>query len=259
MTVVTLDAIIRNLLMKRGYSFHWYIRFAVYAKDCLRILSEDDLQVMNTVKLPVDANTNAVDLPDDYMDYVRIGIETGQTVKPLVETSKINALVARDSTFTPTTYSAITSTNANNVLYYGSLYPYYWNTVFWNSYGEFTGRLFGFGAGAEDDTFGVFPERNQIQLTEKLSVTNIILQYISDGMNSDAATQITPYAYETIDAYILWQMKEHSRTYSDGEAERARQLYINERLILRARKSDLTKERLLRSLQKATYASPKSL
>jgi hypothetical protein len=259
MTTISLDAIVRNFIMKRRYSFHWYMEFLVYATECLRELSMDDLKVVNTMKLAVDSNTNAVDLPHDYMDYIEVGIQTGQTLKPLVETDKINPLVARTSNFTPTTYGELSAAATNNVLYYGSLYPYYWNTVFWNSNGEFTGRLFGFGAGGEDDVFSVFPERNQIQLSERLSLSYIVLRYISDGMNSDAATQISPYAYQTISNYIYWQMKEHTRTYSDAEAERARQLYINERLILRARLSDLTTEKLKRAFQKATYSSPKSM
>lgn len=257
MTNISLDATTRNFLVKRGYSFHWYIQCLVYATECLRELSMDDLKVVNTKKLPVDPNTNAVELPDDYLDYCDIGIEVGQLVKPLVETDKINPIVARNSTFAPTTYSQNATDAAGNVIYYGALYPYYWNTVFWNDYGEFTGRLFGYAGGNQDDTFSVFPQRNQIQLSETLSCTNIILQYISDGMDSDAATQITPYAYDTISSYILYQLKENSRTYSEGEAARARQLYIDARLILRARMSDLTVERLKRSIQKATYASPK--
>lgn len=245
--------------MKRGYTIHWWVQFMVYAKDCLRTLSEDDLRVVNTKKLPVDSNTNAVDLPNDYLDYISIGTEVGQLLKPLVETDSINPLIARTSDFTPTTYGAAGLENSNNIIYYGSLSPYYWNTVFWNDYGEFTGRIFGFGAGTQDDVFSIFPERNQIQLSEKLSCTHIVIRYISDGMNSDAATQISPYAYETIDAFIMWQMKLNTRTYSAGEAEMAKQAYIDERRILRARLSDLTKEKLKRLFQRASYASPKSL
>lgn len=258
MTVVTLDAIVRNFIMKRKYTIHWYMEFLVYATEALRELSMDDLKVVNTVKLPVDTNTNAVNLPNDYLDYVEVGVEAGQTVKPLVETDKINPLVARTSDFTPTTYNSIQS-NLTNQIFYGSLYPFYFNTVVWNDYGEPMGRIFGLGAGIQDDVFSVFPGRNQIQLTEKISVDHILLQYISDGMNSDAATQITPYAYQTISNYIMWQMKENSRTYTDNEAERAKDLYVEERLKLRGRLSDLTSERLKRLFQRATYASPKSL
>lgn len=258
MTVVTLDSIVKNFIMKRRYTIHWWIEFMVYGKDCLRLLSEDDLKVVNTTKLTVDQNTNAVELPNDYLDYVNVGVECGQNIKPLVETNKINPLVARTSDLTPTTYGEAATTTTNQI-FYGTLYPFYYNTVYWNDYGEPMGRLFGLGAGVQDDVFSIFPERNQIQLTERISIDHIILQYISDGMNSDAATQITPYAYDTIDAYIMWQMKENTRTYSAGEAERAKQEYINQRLILRARMSDLTTERLKRLFQRATYAAPKSL
>jgi len=257
MTTVTLDQIVRNFIMKRGYTIHWWCPFMIYSKDCLRILSEDDLKVINTVKLPVDTSTNAVELPNDYLDYVNVGVQCGQNVKPLVETDKINPLVAMTSTFTPTTYGSIQS-NTTNQVFYGGLYPFYYNSVMWNDYGEPIGRLFGLGAGVQDDVFSIFPERNQIQLTEKISVDHIILQYISDGMNSDAATKINPYAYETIDAFICYQMKSNTRTYSQGEAELAKQEYITQRQILRARMSDLNSETFTRLLQRATYGAPKS-
>lgn len=259
MTTVSLDAVIRNFIMKRGYTFHWYIQFAVYASECLRELSMDDLHVVNTVKLPVDQDTNEATIPDDYQDYVKVGVQAGQYVRPLIETQGLNQLQARTSDFTPTTYGQLTTDNPQNIIYYGTLYPFYWNTVAWNDYGEPTGRFFGLGAGSQDDTFTVIKSRNVIKVTENLSTDHIILQYIGDGTSSDAATQIDPYAFMTISNYIMYQMKENSRTYSDNEAERARQLYINERLILRARLNGLTTEVFKRAMQKGTAAAPKSL
>lgn len=258
MTTVTLDQITRNFIMKRGYTIHSWIQFMIYARDCLRTLSSDDLKVINTCKLPVDQTTNAATLPNDYLDYCQVGVQVGQMVKPLVETDKINPLIARDSDFEPTSYGQL-AVDSNNQIFYGSLYPFYYNMTVWNDYGEPTGRLFGLGAGVQDDVFSIFPQRNEIQLTERLATDHIILEYISDGTSSDAATKITPYAYETIDAYIMWQMKANTRTYSAGEAEQARQLYINERQILRARMSPLTTEVMIRLLQRANYGSPKSL
>lgn len=259
MTTVSLDSIVRNMIMKRKYTIHWWVEFMVYAIDCLRTLSEDDLKVISTQIISIDQSTMAGELPDDYQDYVLVAVKAGQNLKPLVETNKISPIVNRTSDFTPTLYANSQSTSGNQI-YYGTLYPFFWNTVAWNSYGEPTGRFFGLGAGSQDDVFSIFPERNQIQLTENLlGCTEVIMQYIGSGMNADAATQITPYAFETIDAFIMYQMKENSRNYSDAEAERARQLYIAERQILRARMSDLTTERLKRAMQKATYSSPKSL
>ncbi len=257
MTTVTLDAIVRNFILKRRYTIHWYLEFIVYAKDCLRNLSEDDLQVINTKLLPVNSY-NVVDLPADFLDYTLVGVQVGQNVKPLVETSKINRMINRNSDLEPIKYSE-TQVNTNNQIYYGALYPFYLHTVYWNEYGEPTGRLYGMGAGVQDDVFSIFPERNQIQLTENMTVDNIVLEYISDGMNADAATRITPYAYDTIDAYILWQMKCNTRTYGAGEAEYAKQEYIDQRKILRARLNPMTIEMWKRLFQRATYAAPKSI
>lgn len=256
-SVVTLDSIVRNFILKRRYTLHWYLELLVYSKDCLRILSNDDLKIIKTRLLKVNNNYNACDLPDDYQDYVQVGIKVGQNIKPLVETDKINPIINRNSSFTPIKYNE-SAVDPNSQVYYGALYPFYWHTVSWNDYGEFTGGIYGSGAGVQDDVFSLPPGRNQIQLTENMTVDYIVLQYISDGMDSDAATQITPYAYETISAYIMWQMKANTRTYSAGEAAAAKQEYVDERKILRARMSDLNTETFTRLLQRATYGSPKS-
>ena len=44
----------------------------------------------------------------------------------------------------------------------------------------------------------------------------------------------------------LKTLKESTRTYSEGERERAKQEYITQRQILRARMSDLTMEKIKR-------------
>lgn len=256
MTTVTLDAIVRNFIVKRQYTIHWYVPFIVYAKDCLRQLTEDDLLLINTKLLPVN-DYNAVDLPADFLDYTMVGVKVGQNVKPLVETNKINPMINRNDDLEPIRYDE-SPVGDNEQIFYGQLSPFYWSTVFWNQWGEPTGRLFGLGAGATCDTFSVFPERNQIQLTESLSVDNIVLEYISDGMNADAATRISPYAYDTIDAYIKWQMMCNTRTYSLGEQEYAKQEYIDQRKILRARLNPMTIEMWKRVFQRGTYAAPKS-
>lgn len=255
MTTVTLDAIVRNCLLRKRYPIHFYLDFMVYAVRCLAELSLDDLKVINTKILPVNSY-NAVDLPNDYLDYVTVGIKSGQNIKPLVETTKINSLTDKDSNFASVSYNS-TDNNSDLQLYYGYSYPFFWHTVSWNQFGESIGRMFGFGAGIQDDVFRVVPERNQIQLTENLSVTEIVLEYVSDGMSSDSATRITPYAYETIAAYINWQVKENSRSYGLGDRQVAQQEYIAQRKILRARLSDLTPEVLRRIIQKNSFGSPR--
>ena len=129
--------------------------------------------------------------------------------------------------------------------------------VRYNDYGENIGRSFGFGAGHQEDTFQIFKERNQIQLDQTYSVENIVLQYVSDGQEADAATQIDPYAIKTIQAYIGWQTRENNRNYNMGERQMAQNEYVRERKILRARKADWSVEKIKRIVQKNSQASPK--
>jgi len=259
MTVVSLDSIVRNVLMQRQYPLHWYIQFLVYARNCLQEISMDDLYVVNTKLLPVNA-VNAVDLPPDFLDYVKVGVQVGQTIRPLVEDNGINRLTKLNSNFEPVPYLQAESSDPSEVqqqnLGYSPNFFNYWYTINWNLYGENIGRYFGGNAYA--DTFSLIRERNQIQLHEKLNIDYLYLEYVSNGMNTNAATMITPYAFATIEAFILWKLKEHSRTYSIGERQIAEQQYIQQRKILRARISSLTISELKRIVNKNIYAAPKS-
>lgn len=262
MTTASLDFIVKNYLLKRGYPLHWYMQFMVYAADCLREITFDDLRVINTKILPVDQTINAADLPEDYQDYVTVGVMIGQRIRPLVPTSTLNPLVNLDvdQNYTPQEWQDNTTPPESNQdqLYYGALPYAQWFTVHYNDYGENIGRFFGLGAGYQEDTFQIIPQRNQIQLDQNFSVDNIVLQYVSDGQSADAATQIDPYAIRTIQAYIEYQMKAHNRSYTMGERQLAENNYVKERKILRARKADWSVEKIKRIVQKNTMGAPKS-
>jgi hypothetical protein len=261
MVVYTLDSIIRNYLMRRGYSLHCYIQGLVYGAAGLRELTLDDIQIVNTKLLPIDVNTSEVMLPSDYVNWVEVGCQVGQKVRPLVPDDKINSLPTYTSSYTQTTYTQqLQNVQSNNILLYNYLLPLFWNTVTWNDYGENIGRLFGWGNSGASDTFKVIKERNVIKVNEDLMLQQgtIVLRYISDGQSADASSQIPSEAYDTLNKYIAWQYKENSRSYSEGEKERARQQYLDARDVLRGRMNDLTPEKVLRIFQKNYLAAARS-
>ena len=55
----------------------------------------------------------------------------------------------------------------------------------------------------------------------------------------------------------MWQHKEHNRTYSANQRMIAKQEYLQNRAVLRARKSDLTLNVLKRIINKESIGSPK--
>jgi hypothetical protein len=256
MVTVSLDSIVRQTLMKKGYPMHYYIQFIVYARECLRELTYDDLQCFNEKLIPINSN-NAFQIPNDYVDYVTVGIPFGQGVRPLVEDKKMTSLSNYDSDLNVIPYSTDTTVDTSSILPYNGLSLGNWYTTHFNSYGENIGRFFG-SRGGYVDTFKVIPSKNEIQLNEALTGFDYAyVKYLSNGADSGSSTTIDPYAEQTISSYIMWQHKEQNRTYGISERQIAKQEYTNQRQIFRARKSGVTLEVLKRIINRNSYAAPR--
>lgn len=251
MNVISLDTIVKNILLKRRYSLHWYLDFLVPAKDCLREISFD--LPVNTVRYKVlNLNSNnALDIPNDYVDYCRLSVRQGIYLVPLVEDNSLDLVPNYDSNFDIQPYAtgiaSSTGDPAQTIYYNGYLSPYWW-VYNWNVFGENLGRQFG-GVGTLPDTFRINKARNEIKVNENLANTEYVLEYIGNGLDADSATHIDAYCQSTIEAYCMWVFKENNRTYGAGESQMARQQYITEFEILRARLSDLTIDRMKRIVQ----------
>jgi len=328
MKFTTLDTVVKGYLLQKKYPIHFYIDFLVYASRCFEEIHMDSIANIRTARIPVN-DYNAARLPDDYMDWTKIGVENGQFVKPLIQRTMnrrnnytINGIISSftltggagytDGTYTGTPLTggfgtgaaanitvaggkvtAVTMTagqdyaegdvltgltggtgffiTVNSVVgsdkipfpnnqinpptdnFFARCYGYYLN---YNDHMEYTGKDYGAKINRAD-SFDVFPERNEIQLNNNLGADFIILEYISDGSEIDNATQITPYAKSTLEAYINWKVKENSRSYGEGERQRAEQLFIKEHKRLRARMSNLTLNDIRASIYKNSSGAPK--
>lgn len=260
MVTISLDQIIRNVLQRRQYSLHWYLPFAIYAKDCLRQLVEDDLRVLNTKVITIDINTGLGELPNDYLDYSMVGIRSGQAIIPLVEADTSDGLVNYNSDWEITKFnsrdSATTEIVGNANLLYGPYGFSQWLTTHYNNFGQNAGRFY--GGIAYYDTFKILKPLNKIKLNETLSFREVVMVYISNGMDSNVATRLDPYCQDTIEAYILFQYKANTRSYGLGERQLAEQEYITQRKILRSRMSDLSLSKLRRIVNRNSFGSPKT-
>lgn len=224
--------------MQYGYPIHYYLQFLKYGADALREMTFDSMRVVNTVRLPV-SDYKSVVLPCDFVDWIKVGYESGQYIVPLVAQDAINRLNKFDDAGAKTTFGDASDTIDT------ILWPVGYQTYF-NNYGEWMGGVFGHGAGYQGDTFKFLPERNEIQLNEALALTEIVLEYVSDGQTSTASTRIDPYAQSSIEAYIDWKYKSHSTRFGPGEVNIARAEFYNQHRIYRARKNPLTPEKIKR-------------
>ena len=253
-----LDMIIRNVLLRCGYSMHWYMDALVYAKDILRQLALDDARYVSARKIAVTQPGNYVNLPCNCVDVTKVGLEVGQLIKPLAQRDGINNLHAYDSAGAITDYTQLPSaTSAEGFFTYGWPSNLVWGMVDFNEYGETTGRFYGIGSGSEWDSYKLLPERGQIQLSESIVTDYLYIEFIDDGLGCDAATKVDPYAQDVIEAYILWQFRLHNRTAGASEVVMRKTEYDSQRQIYRARLDPLTYNDIKRILQRAYYAAPK--
>ena len=252
MSFTNLDTIVKGLLIERGYPIHYYMQFLYLSSRAYEELHFDSLGNVKTISIPINSY-KAVPIPCDFMDWVKVGIPNGQFVRPLSSREGLTSLNNFDSSGNKVSYSSKTVVDSlffDNRIFAGA-------QTFYNENGEFTGRLFGIGAGDNVNTFKYIPERNEFQLHEGIVADNIILQYISDGSSIDNATMITPYAKAGIEAYIVWKMKAASRAYGEGERAEAKRQFDLQHRLLRARKNELTKDKIFSIVRKHTHGSIK--
>jgi len=233
-----LGSIVKGFLINKGYTLHWYVQCLKYASDCLAILSADDLQIINSIVL-TPTPYNALKIPDDCIDWIRLGIENGQYVKPLVQTNGFNRTLNYDGNGNPQPWPQLEE-GINTVAYFGIPYlTYYVNS--YNSRGENIGGLYGFRTDGSPYIFQVIEERNEIQLDSALAYSKYVLDYLSDGRSSTAASRIPVYAEPVLRAYMDWQLDENNRSVPSGEKNRKFNFYASSRVILRGEKNDMTK------------------
>jgi hypothetical protein len=247
MKFYNLDMVVRSMLLDKRYSLHWYVDFLAYAIDCVRDINLFHSGAVNSKLLKVSQSLT-VDLPCDYVDYIRVGMVNGAYVKPLVRGNTLNRIPNYGADGKEIKYDDIRD------IYLGT-WTTMWYENYMNDYGERVGRMFNYDYNG--DTFEVVKERNVIQLNPEIgNVANIVLDYISDGLDSDAATKVDPYHIKYIKSYIDWQHKLHSRQYSLGERQEAKNICEMELRKIRAVSDPMTIEDVKRSFRRnhtATY------
>lgn len=245
------DAIVRRTLLEKGLPLHWYLEFMVHATACIRELSFDTLQIINTLQLPVNSY-NSVDLPDDFVDDLGLSIPCGGRLIAVPKDDSISPLRYHDDTgaYVP---PVTQSNNINGQTFFGYTAGaiWYWNI---NDYGEPTGRFFGARGASDINGYNVVKERRQIQLSGTFTSDTVVLSYISDGQRADNATQIDVQAHACIQAFINWK---RNASADMKDAPEARTFY-NEKRLLRARLSTLTKTDIIQVLRRSYSAAIKN-
>ena len=234
-----------------------------YALRGIREISFDIQKRIKSLKLSVNASNDTVELPDDFVDYTKIGIIGGDgliyvfaenknqstPMKYKTDSAGNNIDSDSDGVFDRVDAKTEGSTRASlsdhesysfrNFLYEGNI-----------------GRAYGIGGGQYSGEFRINNEQNRIELYSTAGYSEVVIEYIADEARSSNPS-IHVYAENALRSYIYYRLIERKANVPNVEKSRARQEYYNERRLANARLKSFTKEEAFKTIRKNFKQSPK--
>jgi hypothetical protein len=194
------DEVMNDLNETSRYDFKRYLQWAIRGFNKLNMLH------LNTVETYVSrvSSINTIDLPDDYIDYYRIGYVYDSYIYEITRNDDITMVM------TESCGEEVADTNLTDAMPIVNLT--------W--------------IGAPNRTFDVGEFRydranNRLILKGQYTDVDIVVEYKSSGVRLDGRTYIPLIAKETLIAFVHWQ-----RTEFDGESDvkvlRAKQRFQEE-------------------------------
>lgn len=234
-----------------------------YALRGVREMGFDIAKKIKSLKLEVNKTNSTVELPDDFVDYTKIGIvgsdglvyvfgenkNQNMAMKYLLDSSENRVDSNNDGVYDRVdaktegvgraSISDFESYTFRNFLYEGNI-----------------GRAYGIGGGKYSGEFRINNEQNRIELYSTAGYSEVIIEYIADEARSECPS-IHIYAENALRSYIYYRLVERKANVPASEKGRARQEYYNERRLANARLKSFTKEEALKTIRKNFKQSPK--
>lgn len=238
----------------------------------IRELGFDVSAKVKSIKRTIDTTNSTVELPDDYVDIVKIGaVDADGILRVLGENKNINYSMRMetaddDDTSQTNTFdsgplnipanqigdrveakSATSNDSTNDYDYY-----IFENYIFQGG----IGRMYGLGGGNLQGEYRLNLDQNRIEIDTASDFSELVLEYIADEARSSNPT-VHVYAEEALRSYMYYKLCERKSTVPANEKARARAEYYNERRKAKARLSNFTKDEVLKTIRQNFRLTPK--
>ena len=249
------------------------VQVRTHALRGIREMGFDLSKIIRSVKISVNSTNNTIELPDDFVDWRKVGVvgpdgivyvlgenknvNYSQAYANASGTKVGNAASAVDSDgdgvndrIDSKSSTAGTSASSNDITQ-GLDSFIYRNYVYGNHSG-----LYGIGGGHFQGGFRVNLDQNRIELEANDSISEVVIEYIADEARSKNPS-IHVYAEEALMSYMYYKIIERKSSVPANEKARARTEYYNERRKANARMKSFTKEEALKTIRKNYKQAPK--
>lgn len=190
-----------------------------------------------------DAKT--VDVPCDFVDWLKVGIPIN---------GKIRVLTQQNHILLPRKFEdgqEVGNTDEGTSLEGAIRFLDHWRG------GQWVAGLYGM-PGAVDQAYYRFDrEKRQFIFSGSIPRAEIVLEYISSGVNLQGTTVIPREAVPALRAYAIWQLIENDSKTPMNEKERKKSQYEEQVEALRAFQNTFTVDEYRRHVYRSTRQSPK--
>lgn len=223
----------------RHYSFLEQIVIEGYSE--LNLWHLDNIEV---VYLRM-SEAKTVDLPSDFVDWLRIGV-------PMA--GKLRVLTKHDKILFPRKFED--GEDVGNTDDGGTTQEYLYFSDHFRD-GQFVGGLYGIPGGVDQAYYRFDRERRTIIFSGSIPRAEIVLEYISSGVNLQGTTVIPREAVPALRAYALWQLIENDPKVSATEKERKKDQYEEQLHALDFFQSAWTADEYRKHVYKHSRQTPK--
>ena len=241
---ITLQYIVEQYMLQRGDATLQH--FTKYYQMGIKGFKRLNIDILGSLRVCVKdlPSSNAIKFPIDYINYSRIGLVEGKTIRWLGKNEGL--LIDR----------------CGNILTeIRNQYPYY-------GYGNFFGGYYGsgrigtgnaqYGIGGGNNASGYYNidvEKGLIAFDSLIS-GKVILEYVSNGIDSKSEVFVHQFCEEAITNYIHWQSIAFKSNVPAVEKQMAKRDYLEEEQHVLRREHSMNKEEWLQVLRKRNIASP---
>ena len=225
-----------------------------------REMTFDIAQKVKALKLEVNTDLNTVELPDDYVDFVRIGaVGNDGLFYAFKENRNIDMSMAyvTDTAGNPIDSDSDGVYDRKNVKNVNPSVDYTENYIDARYlYDSMNGGWYGYGGAHSDSQFRINHDQNRIELPSNNGLEHVFVEYIADtALETNPCVHV--YTEEALRQYIYMKIIERKASVPMMEKQRARAEYFNEFRRAKARLNSFSKEEALYTIRKNTKQSPK--
>jgi len=239
MQTKTINIVVRESLLNKGYPIHYYLPFLHHAKTCLENLALDHNFGSNVKEVKYDITSyDRVTLTSACIDVIGVFGLYGGEMKTFLRNSKLTKVYNEISAVkypwdeAGSTLPEYSDMNTSSIL--GNTSAYDLPTVFFPS-----------GSGTYE--YNVDLENSEVILKPGHGLTSVYVRWLAGAVSVSAVNVVHPNAVPTIHSYIEWMVAK-----SDGSPQSKVALlddaYYNQKRILRGRMNPLSIEEMYKIL-----------